>query len=99
MFSLVHQLWELVDHMFYPWTCLSDILKKENFKFSCLIITSFYNVIQEILKRKVTKPYSPIADGSSVEATWKEGISTWSPPQVPSSVPLSSTFGSSTDKI
>ncbi|XP_062178337.1 uncharacterized protein LOC133883124 isoform X2 [Alnus glutinosa] len=57
------------------------------------------NLSKEILKRKVTKPYSPIADGSSVEATWKEGISTWSPPQVPSSVPLSSTFGSSTDQI
>lgn len=67
--------------------------------FSCLIITYFYNVIQEMLKRKVTKPYSPIADGSSAEVTWKEGICTWSPQQVPGSVPLSSTFGSSSDQI
>lgn len=49
-----------------------------------------------MLKRKVTKPYSPIADGSSTEVAWKEGICTQ---QVPGSVLLSSTFGSSTDQI
>jgi vacuolar protein sorting-associated protein 13A/C len=62
-------------------------------------MTYFYFFIQEMLKRKVTKPYSPIADGSSAEVAWKEGICTWSPQQVPGSVLLSSTFGSSTDEI
>ncbi|XP_059444630.1 uncharacterized protein LOC132176414 [Corylus avellana] len=57
------------------------------------------NLSKEMLKRKVTKPYSPIADGSSTEVAWKEGICTWSPQQVPGSVLLSSTFGSSTDQI
>lgn len=50
-----------------------------------------------MLKRKVTKPYSPIADVSTAEAIPKEGVYMWSPQQVPASVPLSSTFGSSTN--
>ncbi|KAG2726780.1 hypothetical protein I3760_01G128300 [Carya illinoinensis] len=52
---------------------------------------------KEMLKSKVTKPYSPIADGTSAEVTLKEGICTWSPQQVPGSAPISSSFGSSTD--
>ncbi|XP_057475541.1 uncharacterized protein LOC130763619 isoform X1 [Actinidia eriantha] len=50
-----------------------------------------------ILKRKVTKPYSPIADVSSAEGTPKETVCMWPPQQVPASVPQSSTFGSSTN--
>lgn len=59
----------------------------------------FFYLIQEMQKRKVTKPYAPIADGTSAEVILKEGICTWSPQQVPASVPVSSTFGSSTDWI
>ncbi|KAF3970469.1 hypothetical protein CMV_005848 [Castanea mollissima] len=55
------------------------------------------NLSKEMKRRKVTKPYSPIADGSSAEITLKEIICTWSPQHVPASVPLSSTFGSSSD--
>ncbi|KAI8561923.1 hypothetical protein RHMOL_Rhmol04G0379800 [Rhododendron molle] len=50
-----------------------------------------------MLKRKVTKPYSPITDVSTAEAIPKEGVYMWSPQQVPASAPLSSTFGSSTN--
>ncbi|KAL5541456.1 hypothetical protein UlMin_009166 [Ulmus minor] len=50
---------------------------------------------KELLKKKVTKPYSPAAASTSSEAVPKEGISVLSPPQVPGSVPNSSTFGSS----
>ncbi|KAJ8767440.1 hypothetical protein K2173_017484 [Erythroxylum novogranatense] len=49
------------------------------------------NLTREMLKNKVTKPYSPIGDGSNLEAIPREGA--WSPQQMPSSVPLSSTFG------
>ncbi|KAK2971030.1 hypothetical protein RJ640_025804 [Escallonia rubra] len=49
------------------------------------------------LKRKVTKPYSPIVDVPSADVIQKDGVSVWSPQQVPSSVPLNSTFGSSTN--
>lgn len=65
-----------------------------------LMMTSFWNsFFQEMLKSKVTKPYSPIADGTSAEVTLKEGICTWSTQQVPGSAPISSSFGSSTDWI
>ncbi|KAK3025351.1 hypothetical protein RJ639_043860, partial [Escallonia herrerae] len=49
------------------------------------------------LKRKVTKPYSPIVNVPSADVIQKDGVSVWSPQQVPSSVPLNSTFGSSTN--
>ncbi|KAK2997055.1 hypothetical protein RJ639_024911 [Escallonia herrerae] len=55
------------------------------------------NVVQGTLKRKVTKPYSPIVDVPSADVIQKDGVSVWSPQQVPSSVPLNSTFGSSTN--
>ncbi|CAL5415227.1 unnamed protein product [Camellia sinensis] len=51
------------------------------------------------LKRIVTKPYSPIADISSAEVIPKEVAYMWPPQQVPASVPLSSTFGSSANLI
>ncbi|KAI7993232.1 putative vacuolar protein sorting-associated protein 13A [Camellia lanceoleosa] len=51
------------------------------------------------LKRKVTKPYSPIADISSAEVIPKEVAYMWPPQHVPASVPLSSTFGSSVNLI
>lgn len=54
------------------------------------------NVLKSMLKRKVTKPYSPLADGSGAEVNTREGC-TWSPPQVAEPVPLSSTFGGSSD--
>jgi hypothetical protein len=47
-----------------------------------------------LLKRKVTKPYSPVADMAS-EAIQKDGIGISSPQQMPASVALNSTFGSS----
>ncbi|CAI9119065.1 OLC1v1020728C1 [Oldenlandia corymbosa var. corymbosa] len=51
--------------------------------------------LQASLQRKVTKPYSPNADMAS-EAFSNEGIGASSPSQqLPTSVPLSSTFGSS----
>lgn len=50
------------------------------------------NPSKEMLKKKVTKPYSPIAQAEVIQ---KEGACIWSPPQLPASVPLSSTFGSS----
>lgn len=54
------------------------------------------NQKKELIKRKVTRPYSAIVDGSSSEAIPKEGVCIWSPQYVPTSVPLSSTFGSNT---
>ncbi|KAA8527969.1 hypothetical protein F0562_035162 [Nyssa sinensis] len=53
------------------------------------------NKSKAMLKRKVTKPYSPIADVASAEVISKEGVCIWSPQQVPALVPLNSTFGSS----
>ncbi|KEH32375.1 calcium-dependent lipid-binding-like protein [Medicago truncatula] len=50
-----------------------------------------------MLKNKVTKPYSPLVDGPSVDVTPKEGVCPWSPQQMPGSVPLSSSFGSSSN--
>lgn len=47
--------------------------------------------------KKVTKPYSPLAEGASTEILPKERFSVWSPHQVSSLVPQSSTFGSSTN--
>ncbi|KAL5782083.1 hypothetical protein ACOSP7_007112 [Xanthoceras sorbifolium] len=55
------------------------------------------NLSKELLKRKVMKPYSPFADGTNAEAYPKEGACILSPQQVPASVPLSSTFGSSSN--
>ncbi|KAF5752107.1 hypothetical protein HS088_TW01G00014 [Tripterygium wilfordii] len=54
------------------------------------------NLSMETPKKQATKPYSPIADGASDEFASKEDICTWTPPQVPAPVALSSTFGSST---
>lgn len=46
--------------------------------------------------RKVKKPYSPFADVSNAEGTSKEeGLSIWSPQQMPATAPSSSAFGSS----
>ncbi|XP_059643008.1 uncharacterized protein LOC132284858 [Cornus florida] len=53
------------------------------------------NKSKAMLKRKVTKPYSPIADVASAEVIPKEGVCVWSPQQLPASVTLNSTFGSS----
>ncbi|OMO58553.1 hypothetical protein COLO4_34529 [Corchorus olitorius] len=54
------------------------------------------NLCKELVKKKVTKPYSPVTDGSAVEMIAKEGAAyTWSPQQVPTAVPnMRSTFGS-----
>ncbi|KAK7291737.1 hypothetical protein RIF29_07114 [Crotalaria pallida] len=54
-----------------------------------------------MLKNKVTKPYSPLAvdgPGSSIDLIPKDGASPWSPQQMPGSAPLSSTFGTRTDR-
>ncbi|GAB4828173.1 hypothetical protein Ancab_035090 [Ancistrocladus abbreviatus] len=48
---------------------------------------------KRILKNKVRRPYSPLADNPNMDPIQKEGVSAWSPPQVPPSVPLRSTFG------
>ncbi|KAF8017786.1 hypothetical protein BT93_H2858 [Corymbia citriodora subsp. variegata] len=53
------------------------------------------NKSKEMLKNKVKKPYSPISDGNDGEINPRESNSMWSPQQVPLSVPLNSTFGSS----
>lgn len=47
------------------------------------------------MRKKVVKPYSPTVDGVD-EVIPKEGFYSWSPQQVPPSVPLRSTFGSNT---
>lgn len=52
------------------------------------------NQAKDMLKKKVTKPYSPLTEGGSTEIVPKEGLSVWSSPRVPASVPQSSTFGS-----
>ena len=49
-------------------------------------------MIQELLKKKVTKPYSPVTDGHAVEMIHKE-----SPQQVPTGVSMRSTFGNSSN--
>ncbi|XP_061360270.1 uncharacterized protein LOC133304277 isoform X2 [Gastrolobium bilobum] len=53
--------------------------------------------VKGIPKNKMTKPYSPLVDGSSVDLTLKEGVYPWSPEQMPGLAPPSSTFGSSAD--
>lgn len=45
--------------------------------------------------KKVTKPYSPMADHANGDPVPKEGVSVWSPGQFPASVPTRSLFGSS----
>ncbi|GAB2300237.1 hypothetical protein Dimus_034275 [Dionaea muscipula] len=52
------------------------------------------NQTKGTLANKVTKPYSPLADQSNMEAFPKEGDGAWSSSQVPP-IPLRSTFGSS----
>ncbi|CAL1397515.1 unnamed protein product [Linum trigynum] len=52
------------------------------------------NTLQELLKNKVMKPYSPSLEGGNTETTTKEGASAWLPPQVPRQG-SNSTFGSS----
>ncbi|XP_071939359.1 uncharacterized protein [Coffea arabica] len=49
---------------------------------------------QALRERKVTKPYSPTADMAS-EVISKDGVCVSSPQQLPASVPLTSTFGTS----
>ncbi|XWS14258.1 hypothetical protein CRYUN_Cryun36dG0107400 [Craigia yunnanensis] len=58
------------------------------------MITYGQNLSKELLKKKVTKPYSPVTDGTADEMIPKEGACTLSPQQVPTLVPMSSTFGS-----
>ncbi|PQM34057.1 uncharacterized protein Pyn_27596 [Prunus yedoensis var. nudiflora] len=53
------------------------------------------NKPQRMLKKSVTIPYAPMFDSASAEAIPKEGASILSPRQVPTSIPRSSTFGSS----
>ncbi|KAK9670363.1 hypothetical protein RND81_13G196500 [Saponaria officinalis] len=54
------------------------------------------NQSKGLLKRKVTRPYSPaLADQSSVDSIPKEGVSVWSTAQVPGSLGTRSLFGSS----
>lgn len=55
----------------------------------------FCNDIQEILKSKVTKPYSPIVAGPSVDLIQKEALYAWTPQQMPGSVSRSSFESSS----
>ncbi|KAJ7980442.1 calcium-dependent lipid-binding family protein [Quillaja saponaria] len=55
------------------------------------------NQSKDLLKNKVTKPYSPIADGLNAEVLPKEGVCLWPLQQMPPPVPLTSTFGGSTD--
>ncbi|XP_057959044.1 uncharacterized protein LOC131151699 [Malania oleifera] len=55
------------------------------------------NQSKALLKQKMTKPYSPIADGAVAETSPKEGVGILLPQQVPASVPLKSTFGNSTN--
>lgn len=50
---------------------------------------NFWNVMQEMMKKKVMKPYSPLADGSTAEVNPKEGAYIWSPQHL-------SSFGSNT---
>lgn len=47
------------------------------------------NLLKEMMKKKVMKPYSPLADGSSAEVNPKEGAYIWSPQHL-------SSFGSNT---
>lgn len=54
-----------------------------------------FALIQRMLKKSVTIPYAPMFDSASAEAIPKEGASVLSPRQVPTSIPRSSTFGSS----
>lgn len=57
-------------------------------------LTKFFKTIQEMPRRKVAKPYSPIVDAANAEAIPKYTFDLMSPPQMPSSVAQSSTFGS-----
>lgn len=50
-----------------------------------------------MLKNKVTKPYSPLVDGSRVDLTPKEGVCPWPTQQMSGSAPLSSVFESSSN--
>ncbi|KNA18184.1 hypothetical protein SOVF_073130 [Spinacia oleracea] len=45
--------------------------------------------------KRVTRPYSPMADNANGDPVPKEGISVWSPGQFPASVPTRSLFGRS----
>ncbi|XP_010266663.1 PREDICTED: uncharacterized protein LOC104604129 isoform X2 [Nelumbo nucifera] len=53
------------------------------------------NHSMEMHKKKVMRPYSPSTDGTC-EVFPKDGISSWSPQQVPTSVHLNSVFGNRT---
>ncbi|GAV71650.1 DUF946 domain-containing protein/DUF1162 domain-containing protein/Chorein_N domain-containing protein [Cephalotus follicularis] len=55
------------------------------------------NLSKEIQKKKMAKPYAPVTDGTSVEVVPKDAVGSWSTQQVPPSLPLRSTFGSSTN--
>lgn len=56
-----------------------------------MISVYIFFFFQGLLKRKVTKPYSPAADGA-MEAIQKDGGMS-SPQPMPASVALKSTFG------
>ncbi|XP_026446363.1 vacuolar protein sorting-associated protein 13C-like [Papaver somniferum] len=53
------------------------------------------NHLMGMQKKKVTKPYSPGTEDADSEVIPKEGACVWSPQQVPASVSLRPTFGSS----
>ncbi|GMH18990.1 hypothetical protein Nepgr_020831 [Nepenthes gracilis] len=56
------------------------------------------NHLKGILKRKVTRPYTPLlADQPNSDQMPKEGVSAWSSAQVPPSVPSRPTFGRSSN--
>ncbi|KAG8658937.1 uncharacterized protein LOC110610326 isoform X2 [Manihot esculenta] len=55
------------------------------------------NLPKEMLKHKVMKPYAPGVEGSNLEMISREGVVSWSPQHMPASVPMNSTFGSSSN--
>lgn len=60
-----------------------------------LYVESMLPQMMQGLLKKVTRPYSPLADRADGDSVNKEGISMWSPGQFPASVPTRSLFGSS----
>ncbi|KAE8724953.1 hypothetical protein F3Y22_tig00009105pilonHSYRG00018 [Hibiscus syriacus] len=61
------------------------------------MITYGQNSSKELLKKKVTKPYSPVSESNAVEVDAKEEGSTWCSHQVPS--PKRPTFGASSNSL
>ncbi|KAE8733152.1 hypothetical protein F3Y22_tig00001478pilonHSYRG00150 [Hibiscus syriacus] len=61
------------------------------------MITYGQNSSKELVKKKVTKPYSPVSESNAVEVNAKEVGSTWSSQQVSS--PTRPTFGGSNNSL